>query len=78
MENKIERLRESIKSNSNLTEEFKCNLGTLTDTLVTVFPDYDYSNYERMLSSLSVHNDDSVSGSDSSIMCKYHAISFFF
>ena len=51
MENKIERLRESIKFNPNLTEEFKCNLGTLTDTLVTVFPDYDYSNYERVLSS---------------------------
>lgn len=62
MENKIERLRESIKSNPNLTEEFKCNLGTLTDTLVTVFPDYDYSNYERVLSSLSVHNDDSIDG----------------
>ena len=25
---------------------------------------------------MSVHNDDSVSGSDSSIMCKYYAISF--
>lgn len=62
MENKIERLRESIKSNPNLTEEFKCNLGTLTDTLVTVFPDYDYSNYEKVLSSLSVHNDDSIDG----------------
>ena len=62
MENKIERLRESIKSNPNLTEEFKCNLGTLTDTLVTVFPDYDYSNYERVLSSLSVHSDDSING----------------
>ena len=62
MENKIERLRESIKSNPNLTEEFKCNLGTLTDTLVTVFPDYDYSNYERVLSSLSVHTDESIDG----------------
>ena len=62
MENKIERLRKSIKSNPNLTEEFKCNLGTLTDTLVTVFPDYDYSNYEKVLSSLSVHNDDSIDG----------------
>lgn len=60
MENKIERLRESIKSNPNLTEEFKCNLGTLTDTLVTVFPDYDYSNYEKLLSNLKVENNDSI------------------
>ncbi len=60
MENKIERLRESIKSNPNLTEEFKCNLGTLTDTLVTVFPDYDYSNYEKFLSDLKINNSDSI------------------
>lgn len=60
METKIERLRASIKANPNLSEEFKCNLGTLTDTLVTVFPDYDYSNYERLLSSLSIHDVDSI------------------
>ena len=57
MEKKIESLRNSIKQNPNLSEEFKCNLGTLTDTMVTVFPDYDYSNYERILSTLNVKND---------------------
>ena len=62
MEEKIERLRESIKSNQNLTEEFKCNLGTLTDLLVTVFPNFDYSNYERLLPSLSIYNDDAIVG----------------
>ena len=60
MEKKIESLRNSIKSNPNLSEEFKCNLGTLTDTMVTVFPDYDYSNYERVLSTLNVKNDTSL------------------
>lgn len=59
MEMKIEKLRQSIKSNPNLTEEFKCNLGTLTDTLVTVFPNYDYTNYARILSTLNV-NDNSL------------------
>ena len=54
MEKKIESLRNSIKANPNLSEEFKCNLGTLTDTMVTVFPDYDYSNYERVLGSLNL------------------------
>lgn len=54
MERKIEMLRESIKRNPNLTEEFKCNLGTLTDTLVAVYPDYDYSNYERVVESLNL------------------------
>lgn len=57
MEKKIESLRNSIKANPNLSEEFKCNLGTLTDTMVTVFPDYDYSNYERVLGSLRVEDD---------------------
>lgn len=60
MEKKIESLRNSIKANPNLSEEFKCNLGTLTDTMVTVFPDYDYSNYERILSTLNVKNDSSL------------------
>lgn len=54
MEEKIEELRNSIKSNTNLTEEFKCNLGTLSDTLVTVFPMYDYSNFNNVLSSLNI------------------------
>lgn len=60
MEKKIESLRNSIKSNPNLSEEFKCNLGTLTDTMVTVFPEYDYSNYESVLSTLSIKNDSSL------------------
>lgn len=54
MEEKIEELRNSIKSNTNLTEEFKCNLGTLSDTLVTVFPMYDYSNFNNVLSTLNI------------------------
>lgn len=54
MEEKIEELRNSIKSNTNLTEEFKCNLGTLSDTLVTVFPMYDYSNFNKVLSTLNI------------------------
>lgn len=60
MEKKIESLRNSIKENPNLSEEFKCNLGTLTDTMVTVFPNYDYSNYEKVLSTLSIKNDCSL------------------
>ena len=62
MEKKIESLRNSIKSNPNLSEEFKCNLGTLTDTMVTVFPNYDYSNYEEVLSSLNVKINDTTDG----------------
>lgn len=62
MEKKIESLRNSIKSNPNLSEEFKCNLGTLTDTMVTVFPEYDYSNYEEVLSSLNVKINDTTDG----------------
>lgn len=62
MEKKIESLRNSIKSNPNLSEEFKCNLGTLTDTMVTVFPNYDYSNYEEVLSSLNVKINDTTEG----------------
>lgn len=62
MEKKIEMLRESIKQNPNLTEEFKCNLGTLTDTLVTVFPGYDYTNYGKILSTLGVYDDVSIEG----------------
>lgn len=60
MEKKIESLRNSIKSNPNLSEEFKCNLGTLTDTMVTVFPDYDYSNYEEVLGSLNLTIDNEL------------------
>lgn len=62
MEKKIESLRNSIKANTNLSEEFKCNLGTLTDTMVTVFPEYDYSNYENVLSSLNVKINDTTDG----------------
>ena len=59
MEKKIESLRNSIKQNPNLSEEFKCNLGTLTDTMVTVFPNYDYSNYESVLRNLNIKNNSS-------------------
>lgn len=62
MENKIESLRNSIKANQNLSEEFKCNLGTLTDTMVTVLPFYDYSNYEKILSTLDIKNDCTLDG----------------
>ena len=62
MEKKIESLRNSIKTNPNLSEEFKCNLGTLTDAMVTVFPNYDYSNYERILSSLNIKIDNGIDG----------------
>ena len=60
MEKKIESLRNSIKANPNLSEEFKCNLGTLTDTMVTVFPNYDYSNYESVLGSLNLTIDNEL------------------
>ena len=60
MEKKIESLRNSIKQNPNLSEEFKCNLGTLTDTMVTVFPNYDYSNYESILRNLNIKNNSSL------------------
>jgi len=60
MEKKIESLRNSIKANTNLSEEFKCNLGTLTDTMVTVFPEYDYSNYEKVLGSLNLTIDNEL------------------
>ena len=50
----IDELRDKIKNNSNLSEEFKCNLGTLTDTIVTVLPEYDYSNLSNVLSNLDI------------------------
>lgn len=57
MEEKIDKLRNCIKNNPNLTDVFKVNLGTLTDTLVTVFPEYDYSDFERVLSTLKVSSE---------------------
>ena len=54
MEENIERLRQSIKSNSNLSDTLKANIGTLTDTLLTVYPNYDCSNLEKILSSLNI------------------------
>ena len=50
----IDKLRESIKNNSNLSEEFKCNLANLTDTIVTVFPEYDYFKLDNMLKTLNI------------------------
>lgn len=60
MEEKIEKLREAIKSNPNLSEDFKCNVGTLTDLIVTIFPDYNYSYMEGILSSLMVSSSDEI------------------
>ncbi|MBQ1812950.1 MAG: hypothetical protein II119_03260 [Bacilli bacterium] len=60
MEEKVEKLRNAIKSNPNLSEEFKCNVGTLTDLIVTIFPDYNYSYMEGILSSLKLVNDDNT------------------
>lgn len=60
MEEKIEKLRNAIKSNPNLSEEFKCNVGTLTDLIVTVFPQYDYTYMENILSSLNVTSNDEI------------------
>lgn len=54
MEEKIEKLRNAINCNSNFSEAFKKNIGTLTDLIVTVFPNYDYSNMEGILSTLRV------------------------
>lgn len=56
----IDELRDKIKNNSNLSEEFKCNLGTLTDTIVTVLPEYDYSNLSNVLSNLDIVMDNEL------------------
>lgn len=56
----IDKLRESIKNNSNISEEFKCNIGILTDAIVTVLPEYDYSKLESMLSNLKLNVDDNL------------------
>lgn len=60
MEEKIEKLRNAIKANPNLSEEFKCNVGTLTDLIVTVFPDFDYSNMESLLTNLKVGSNETI------------------
>ena len=56
----LNELRDKIKNNSNLSEEFKCNLGTLTDTIVTVLPEYDYSNLSNVLSNLDIVMDNEL------------------
>lgn len=56
----IDELRDKIRNNSNLSEEFKCNLGTLTDTIVTVLPEYDYSNLSNVLSNLDIVMDNEL------------------
>ncbi len=53
---KIEVLREKIASNKNMDDAFKKNIVTLTDTLVTVFPDYDFETYD-FLSTLRIESD---------------------
>jgi len=58
MEDKMNKLRLSIKENPNLSDAFKCNLGTLTDTMVTVLGDYDYSYFEQFLRTLKISNNE--------------------
>lgn len=53
---KIEVLREKIASNKNMDDAFKKNIVTLTDTLVTAFPDYDFETYD-FLSTLRIESD---------------------
>lgn len=56
---KIEVLREKITSNKNMDDAFKKNIVTLTDTLVTVFPDYDFETYD-FLSTLRIESDNNM------------------
>lgn len=56
---KIEVLREKIASNKNMDDSFKKNIVTLTDTLVTVFPDYDFETYD-FLSTLRIESDNNM------------------
>ena len=56
---KIEVLREKIASNKNMNDTFKKNIVTLTDTLVTVFPDYDFETYD-FLSTLRIESDNNM------------------
>lgn len=56
---KIEVLREKIASNKNMDDAFKKNIVTLTDTLVTVFPDYDFETYD-FLSTLRIESDNNM------------------
>ncbi len=62
MEEKIEKLRNAIKGNPNLSDEFKRNVETLTDLIVTVFPEYDYSYMEGVLSTLILGTDNEMEG----------------
>lgn len=56
---KIEVLREKIASNKNMDDSFKKNIVTLTDTLVTAFPDYDFETYD-FLSTLRIESDNNM------------------
>lgn len=56
---KIEVLREKIASNKNMDDAFKKNIVTLTDTLVTVFPDYDFETYD-FLGTLRIESDNNM------------------
>ena len=60
MEDEIERLREKINSNSNLTEKFKNSVAMVTDSLVATFPNYDFKNLEELLPSLKISVDDTI------------------
>lgn len=57
---KIDVLRNSIKNNQFISEELKCNIATLTDLIVTVFPEYDCSNLEKSLSNLKIISNNTI------------------
>lgn len=56
---KIEVLREKITSNKNIDDAFKKNIVTLTDTLVTVFPDCNFDGYD-FLCTLRIEGDNGI------------------
>lgn len=60
MKEKIEKLSKSIRKNKNLSTEFKENFVTLISLLVTNLPDYDYSYFEEILSTLQVDEDNEI------------------
>lgn len=57
---KVTRLRDAINSNPNLTQEVKNNIITLTDLFVTTYSKYDYSYFEKILSTIKITKDDSI------------------
>ena len=55
MEEKIERLKQSIELNPNLSKDLKQSITSLATTLVSVYPDYDYSTLTDKLSNLIIN-----------------------